>query len=113
MITAQQLHILQHSLGLDQYGQGEAYRNHYVSDPNPDLIALEKLGYLHDRGPQSMMRGNHLYQVTPAGKQCIYRESPKPPKISKGRRKYLAFLRADSGMKFGEWLKTKWAKEVL
>ena len=27
------LHILQHSLGLDKYGDGNQYRNHFVTGP--------------------------------------------------------------------------------
>lgn len=34
------------------------------------------------------------------------------PKETRGRRRWKAFLHADCGLKFGEWLKTDWAKEV-
>ena len=31
MLTPRQLAILQHALGLDQYGHGTFYRNHYCA----------------------------------------------------------------------------------
>jgi hypothetical protein len=34
MVTDQELHILQHSLGLDRYGKGHTYRNRFVTDEN-------------------------------------------------------------------------------
>lgn len=30
-LTSEQLHVLQHALGLDKYGQGEMYRNHFCA----------------------------------------------------------------------------------
>jgi hypothetical protein len=101
VVTELQLHILQHSLGLNQFGEGSHYRNRYISDPNADLDGLVRVGFLKDFGAIEAYDGMHYYEVTPAGKIAIQKESPKPPKISRSRRRYLAFLNADSGMPFG------------
>lgn len=115
-LKAEQLHILQHSLGLDQFGQGNPYRNHYAVTPGadvwPHLMELVKRGLMEDQGAQRLWSGMHCFTVTEKGREVMYAESPEPPKVSRGKRRYEAFLRADNGMKFGEWLKTKWAKEV-
>jgi len=104
-MTPEQLHILQHSLGLDQYSQGSMYRNRYVCDPNPEICALVNLGWMGDNGSIEMFGGMHCYYVTDEGKAAMFAATPKPPKISRSRERYLRFLRADSGMNFGEWLK--------
>jgi hypothetical protein len=105
------LHILQHSLGLDRHGQGNQYRNRFVTGPGstdfPKCVELVEAGYMKDCGPQEMMRGDHYFMVTEAGKTVVAKESPPPPKISRGRRRYLEFLDADCGMTFIEWLKAK------
>ncbi len=42
------LHILQHSLGLDQFGEGRQYRNHFAAGPGgqdfADCVALTEMG---------------------------------------------------------------------
>ena len=35
-MNSSRLSILQHALGVDQYGQGEQYRSHYVTGPGSD-----------------------------------------------------------------------------
>lgn len=104
-MNPEHLHILQHSLGLDQYAQGSMYRNRYVCDPNPDTIAMLSMGWLKDCGPQEMMSNMHYYEVTDAGKIAMFAASQKPPKLTAAQRRYKAFLRADCGMTFIEWLK--------
>jgi hypothetical protein len=101
----QHLQILQHSLGLDQYGQGESYRNNFVTDPgNADIDELVALGLMADRGQSAMCGGMHVYYVTDAGIGAVRKESPPPPKLTRSQRRYLEFLNADSGLPFGEWL---------
>lgn len=122
------LHVLQHSLGCDEFGRSKSrgadegdgcmgyYRNRFVTDtPGADgkaCLELVAQGYMTDHGPQKLAGGMHCFTVTKAGEQVMREASPQPPKISRSRRRYLAFLHADCGLKFGEWLKTKWAKEV-
>lgn len=111
-MTPKQLHILQHSLGLDEYGRGRGYRNHYAigseSDRFEDCQALAAAGLMKDHGKLSMWGGMHGFTVTDAGKEAIRQHSPTPPKISRARARYLQFLDADSDCSFGEWLKRKW-----
>ena len=122
-MTNTQLHILQHSLGCDKYGQAGVYRdendgafghyrNRYVSDPDSDLTALVELGYMEDHGAYDLAGGMHYYRVTKAGLVAMRKESPAPPKVSSARRRYLNFLHADLSCTFGEYLKNGWYKEI-
>lgn len=105
------LHILQHSLGVDQYGQGQQYRNHFVtgndSDDFPLCAELVRRGLMDYHGPRQIVGGMRLFTVNEAGRKAMAECSPKPPKISRGRQRYHDFLRADCGMKFIEWLKAR------
>lgn len=121
-LTDKQLHILQHSLGCDKYGRPDykvdpengylGYRrSHFVTDPDcPDGIFCEELaanGLMKDHGPTPYSGGMHFYTVTKEGVEAMKDQSPKPPKLSASKRRYQDFLSADSGMRFGEWLKLK------
>lgn len=118
-MTPIQLHILQHSLGCDQYGKttyrgrgGEGafghYRNRYVSDPTPDLVTLVETGYLKDHGPYEIAGNMHYYRVTELGLAKMRELSPAPPKVSRAKQRYIDFLDMDLGCSFGEWLKNGW-----
>jgi hypothetical protein len=110
-MTPAQLHILQHALGLDQYGQGTQYRNHYVCGPGhhgyDDCRALVSAGLMVERPPHELYGGDSCFTVTDAGKEAVLRESPDPPKLTRGQKRYREWLRADCGMKFGEWLRER------
>lgn len=106
-MTPEQLHILQHSLGCDQYGRGTMYRNRYVSDPNHNLESLVRQGWLQDHGSYKEFGGMHFYSVTEPGVTAMKAASPYPPKLNRDKRRYQAFLDSDSGLRFGEWLKLK------
>lgn len=109
MLTKERLEILQHSLGLDEYGRGRAYRNHYVCDPgDANVDANVADGLMVDRGPNQMCGGMHLYMVTPAGEKVIREQSPKPPKFSREKERYMTWLRSGCDMSFGEWIKGRW-----
>lgn len=111
-MTDEQLQVLRHSLGLDQNGHGNQYRNYYCdrTGGSPVIVGLCKLGLMVSGNKINDGRDQYFY-VTEAGRLAALKDV-KPIKMSKGRKRYLAFLHADSGMKFGDWLKTKWAKEV-
>ena len=102
------LHILQHSRGLDQYGRGTWYRNHFCAG-GKDLVdcqALEAAGLMKLHRPSEVTAGYPTFSVTPAGDAYIREHSPKPPKVSRGRARYLQWLKiADAVGPFGEWLK--------
>lgn len=120
------LHILQHSLGCDDYGRTsyrggnegdgcfEFSRNRFVTDPgNGDgllCVELVNLGLMKDHGAQSIAGGMHCYIVTREGVAAMKQHSPKPPKVSRSRSRYLQFLHADLGCTFAEYLKNQWYK---
>lgn len=106
------LHILQHSLGLDQYGRGRSYRNHFVSGPGCDnfgsLCSLVDRGLMQVHGSRGQLTGGgHLFRVTDAGRSYVREHSLREPKLTASQRRYRAFLAEDSGMRFGEWLQTR------
>jgi len=109
-MTKEQLQVLQHSLGLDQYGQGEMYRNHFCagSDDVPICESLVALGYMRVFAPNQSPLPYYNCTVTPAGKDAVRRESPPTPKLTRAQKRYREFLRADSGERFIDWL--KWRK---
>jgi hypothetical protein len=105
------LHILQHALGLDDYGVGRAYRNHYVTNEESDSFALcqahVEAGRMERHGPSEMYGGgtSYCFVVTETGRQYVAERSQKPPRLTRSQRRYRAYLQADCGLSFGEWLR--------
>lgn len=105
------LHILQHSLGVDQYGQGEQYRNHFATGPGgKDFLKcqqLTELGFMKDLGKRKLWGDMHCFVVTPKGADAVAAESPPPPKISRSKARYKRFLEYgdmfDSFIDFCRW----------
>lgn len=108
---SRRLEILQHALGVDRFGRGESYRNHFVtgqgSDDWPDCFVLVFMGLMTRHPGSEISGGNDIFTVTPAGREYVRENSPAPPVLSAAQKRYRAFLRDDSGMKFGEWLKAR------
>ena len=105
-MTARQLEILQHSLGLDEYGQGTMYRNHFCAGVDDEAVCRElvALGYM-EQHPTTDWLPYFNCSVTKAGKAAVRSESPKPPKLTRGQQRYIEFLKADTGESFSQWLK--------
>lgn len=105
------LHILQHSLGVDQYGHGRQYRNHFVtgegSTDHPDCCALVAAGLMTRQGGGRLTGGDGAFFVTDEGRRYVAERSPKPPRESASKLRYRRWLDADCGLEFGEWLKTR------
>lgn len=115
-MTKEQLHILQHSLGVDKYGLGRQYRNHYVGGTE-ECRPLVAMGYMVEYAPREMFGGEPCFVVTDAGKKAMCEESPKPDKKTKSQMRYREYLRAADALNctFGEFLKiqsTRWYKEM-
>lgn len=104
------LHILQHALGVDEYGQGQQYRNHFVtgieSSDYPLCCELVELGLMQNRGGSPLVADDDLFMVTDAGRKAMMEASPKPPYLSRSQRRYREWLHAELNLSFGEWLKT-------
>lgn len=115
MIDAQ-LQILQHSLGRDQYGQRpkislhEDYRNYFYTGPGCndfDLCkALVKSGLMKQSNAVNHSKHEMYYfHVTDKGIDAVNRLSPKPPILSKAKKRYQQYLESECVESFGEWLK--------
>lgn len=109
------LHILQHSTGRDQFGrlQGgsdQEYRNHFVTGPQttnwlPCIVACA-MGLMKFR-PCPFGGESWVFHVTDYGREYMLANSQKPPKLTAGQRRYREWLRAETGMSFGRFLKMK------
>ena len=105
-MTARQLEILQHGLGVDRYGQGPQYRNHFCAGGDDEATCRElvALGYMQQHRTTDWLPYFNC-SVTEAGKLAVAQESPKPPKLSRSQRRYREWLNGHTGRPFGEWLK--------
>jgi hypothetical protein len=112
MITKQQLHILRHSLGLDDNGHGRSYRNYFCTGPEcdsyQDCEALKEMGFMMCG---QVMDKNHFYHVTLAGEGEALRDVVRPV-LGASQRRYQKFLELDSGMTFKQFLTNKLYKEM-
>ena len=92
-LSKNHLHILQHSLGVDQYGHG-AYRNHYVAGGKDVALCREivALGFMEERTGSELSGGDPLFLVTPEGELAMRANCPKPPKLSRSKQRYRRFL---------------------
>lgn len=113
-MDAKQLHILQHSLGIDQYGRGQMARDHFVTGEgsldHADCMALVERGDMRRWPAIDLYGGDDLFRVTQQGRETVMAESPAPPKISRSKQRYLDYLNADSGLTFFEWLLLRYGK---
>lgn len=108
-LTKKQLHYMQHALGLDDYGQGRWYRNHFVSGPECDhwneLCQLVELGLMKRHEPRPLFGGDSCFVVTEEGKRYVQERNPTAPKVSRSAARYRLWLRSGADMPFGDWLK--------
>lgn len=107
-ITSQHMHILQHSIGADEYGQfGHAgmYRNHFVAGGVDvqlcrDLVAS---GLMQEGKASALSGGSPWFRVTQQGIDYVALNSPKPPPPPKmSKRKRLAKERYARYREYGE-----------
>lgn len=109
-LTPPQLQILQHTLGLDSYGRGPAYRNHFCAGTadEPDCRSLVLAGYMQ-RHPTTEVFPYYNCSATDAGRRAVREQSPPPPKLTRGQLRYREYLNIADPFNgsFGEWLKWK------
>ena len=128
MVTADQLQILQHALGVDEYGRfprgwRDFTRNHFCAGGGDETVCRElvAMGYMRtwtgadDRG---QVPGYPYFNcsVTEEGKAAMRRESPAPPKLSRSKQRYRRYVDSgagDCGWTFGEWLKERRYREPV
>lgn len=108
------LHILQHSLGLDKYGEGRRYRNHFVtgsgSDDFPACRELVADGLMTELTGNALTGGDSVFYVTRAGIDFVANNSAaKPPEkaLTRSQRRYREWLRSDCGLSFRAWIGVK------
>ena len=103
------LHILQHTLGLNEYCEGRQYRNHFVAggDDVRKCRELVSLGHMVERKDNGLTGGSPWFSVTQQGIDFVATNSPaRPPepKLTRSQKRYREYLRADSGLSFAEWI---------
>lgn len=115
-ITDKHLHILRHSLGLDDNGRGNQYRNRYVCGPGhhswSDCLELWERGLMIRHGRRELFGGDYLFMLTAEGKAAVESARPAPTKTTRSQRRMELFRSLDCGLSFREFLNTSWAKEV-
>lgn len=109
-LTVEQLHILQHALGVDKYGVGVQYRNHFAAGEK-DFAKCRELvthGMMREEPPRAIYGGYPMFFVTYKGKLAVHAQSPEPPpeeKLTRAQRKYRAWLESELGMTFFEFVR--------
>lgn len=113
-MTAKGLHILRHSIGLNDKGHGKEYRNHYCTgkdcDSYKDCCALADLGLMQTGGIDGT---NIFFHVTEAGKAEARKNVEPVKKLTRSQKRYQAFLHAESGLTFIEFLTTPYYADYL
>ncbi|PZU71094.1 hypothetical protein [Sphingobium sp.] len=104
------LHVIQHSLGVDEFGRGEQHRNYFVtgegSTDHPICMEGVARGLMEiRRAKYELYGGDDVFAVTAAGKQWMAENSPQPPKLTRSQERYQAWLEQDSSESFGDYLR--------
>lgn len=107
-LTTAHLQILQHALGVDEYGRGQQYRNHFCAGggDEPTCRELVAMGYMTTFKRSSLPYYNCT--VTEEGKTAMLRESSAPPVLSRAQVRYRHWLTVSDcfpDWKFGDYLK--------
>jgi hypothetical protein len=87
------LKVMQHSLGLNQYGEGRQYRNHFVAGGRDVERCRSAVlhGYMKEHAATEISGGSPWFSVTPAGIEYVALTSPaRPPepKLTRSQQRY-------------------------
>ena len=100
--------LLHHTLGIDENNK-RTYRNYFATSENatdyPDLMRLVDAGYMEKRESPSWSGCELTFYVTDSGKVKAFETLPEPPKLTRGKRRYQAYLALDCCEDFGQFLK--------
>ena len=96
-LTQIQLKVLQHALGVDQYGQGEMYRDHFCAGDDDEATCRELVAaglmrlWPHANPFTGECNGYPYYNcsVTEEGKRAVREQSPSPPKLTRSQQEWL------------------------
>lgn len=115
-ITPEQIHILQHSLGLSKR-HDKPYRNYYAagtaSDCIQDLEALVDKGLMTSAGKSPVNSEMVYYYVTDRGRKVAFEHLPKDMR-TRGQKRYERFLNAKDAfpdLSFKQFLTDPYFKE--
>jgi hypothetical protein len=108
VMTTAHLQILQHALGLDEYGRGTFYRNHFCAGGKDERLCRELVEAGHmEQVPTSELFPYFNCRVTPKGIDYVAFNSPTPPKLTRSQQRYRRYLQSDSGYTFIEYLSSE------
>ena len=105
-LSPEHLHILRHSLGLDDAGHGTEYRNYYCAAVENDPCAALVLLGLMSAGRTINGGTCRYYHVTDKGKAVVAEHKPPEPILTRSQKRYRAWLSADLGISFREYLRS-------
>lgn len=108
-MTDKKLSLLQHALGLNEYGKGQRYRNHFVTGPGsedyPVCVELVGMGLMEERQDTGLTGTDTLFTVTQEGIEYVDHHSPMEPVLTQAQRRYRQWLNSDIGETFIQFLK--------
>lgn len=109
--TKEALELMRHALGLNY--KPISYRNYFVTSKQSTdystIALLLEVGYMTEgRKLGFLPESDSYYYVTEAGKQFVNQHTPALEKLTRSQRRYRTYLSADSGERFGDWLKNKY-----
>lgn len=112
----EQLAIMRHALGVGEHGWDRPCRNHYVTGPGgrDHAVCMELVqdGLMARRPGTDLTGGDDLFTVTDIGRAAVAATADPKPKLTRGKRRYQVYLESDSGLRFGEWLRSHYVREV-
>jgi hypothetical protein len=116
-LTARQLEVLQHTVGVDQYGRGPKYRNYFCAGDDDETVCRElvSMGYMKQH-PTTDNLPYFNCSATDDGIRAMMAESPKPPKLTRGQQRYADWLKVSDfspDMKFIDYCRMKDRAEDL
>jgi hypothetical protein len=118
-MTERQLEIIQHALGCNEFGKTSHpnvpghpdyfpyHRNHFCAGvrDEADCRALVEMGFMQQHRTTEWLPYFNC-SVTQAGMTAMREESKPEPKLTRSQQRYRAFLDADSGETFIDWLRS-------
>lgn len=108
-LSPAQLDLIEHATGRNYTPKRD--RNWLLVDGKDRDLCREmvRLGFMVESCTVEWCAGETHFTVTPLGVRAYLRQRPEK-RISRGRQRYLSWLREDSGLRFGDWLKERHGK---